>query len=150
VVSGHSWSDPYFYNRILGLGGIAGPYGNGTDQFVSDWKTLRATANYPGALGVGFDTGGFGAQAPPRADAATRPLQYPFQTFDGGSTVDKQRTGDRVFDLNVDGMAHIGLMPDWLADLRMAAGPDADAIIHDMSRGAEAYLDTWKATEDWG
>jgi hypothetical protein len=64
--------------------------------------------------------------------------------------VDKQRTGDRVYDLNVDGMAHIGLMPDWLADLRIAAGPDADAIIHDMSRGAEAYLDTWDATEAWG
>jgi hypothetical protein len=149
VVSGHSWLDPHFYGRILALGGIAGPYGNGTDQFVSDWRTLRSTPNYPGALGVGFDTGGFGAQPPPRADAASRPLRYPFQTFDGGSTVDRQRTGDRVFDLNVDGMAHIGMMPDWLADLRIAAGPDADAIIHDMSRGAEVYLDTWKATQDW-
>jgi microsomal dipeptidase-like Zn-dependent dipeptidase len=147
VVSGHSWLDPSYYRRILALGGLVGPYGNGTDQFVSDWRAVRSLPNYPGALGVGFDTGGFGAQPGPRADAGARPLTYPFQTFDGGSTVDRQRTGERVYDLNVDGMAHYGLFPDWMADLKIAAGPDAAAITADMSRGAEVYLDTWTATE---
>jgi hypothetical protein len=149
VVTGHSWLDTSFYRRILALGGIVGPYGNGTDKFVSDWRALRSVPGYQGALGVGFDTGGFGAQPGPRADAAAHPLRYPFQTFDGGSTVDRERTGQRVFDLNVDGMAHYGLLPDWLADLKIAAGPDAAAITNDMSRGAEVYLDTWKHTEDW-
>ncbi len=149
VVSSHSWLDPSFYPRILALGGIAGPYGNGTAQFVSDWRALRSVPNYRGGLGAGFDTGGFGAQPGPRADAAAHPLQYPFTTFDGGSTVDRQRTGQRVFDLNVDGMAHYGMLPDWLADLKIAAGPDAAAITNDMSRGAEVYLDTWEDTEAW-
>jgi hypothetical protein len=48
-----------------------------------------------------------------------------------------------VFDINVDGLAHYGLMPDWLEDLRIVAGSDGEAIISDMGRGAEAYLQAW-------
>lgn len=149
VVSSHSWLDPSFYPRVLGLGGIAGPYGHGTSQFVQEWRTVKAAAG-PGAdfgTGAGFDTGGFGHQPGPRADAAAHPLEYPFPTFDGGSTVDRQHTGERTYDLNVDGMAHYGLLPDWLADLRIAAGADAAAIMADMTRGAETYLRTWERAE---
>ena len=63
--------------------------------------------------------------------------------FDG-TVMDKQRAGDRVFDVNVDGVAQYGLIPDWIADMRIAAGPDGDQIIDDMSRGAEAYLQMWE------
>lgn len=149
VVSSHSWLDPLYYPRILSLGGMAGPYGHGTAQFVEEWRTVRAAADpdFEFGTGAGFDTGGFGHQPPPRADAVAHPLSYPFETFDGGSTVDHQRTGQRVYDLNVDGMAHYGLLPDWLADLRVAAGADADAIIGDLARGAETYLRTWERAE---
>jgi hypothetical protein len=69
--------------------------------------------------------------SPPRGGTAVR---YPFRTFDGGSTVDRQRTGERVFDVNSDGFAHYGMVPDWLADLRIVAGADGQAIVNDMSR----------------
>lgn len=149
VVSSHSWLDPSYYPRVLALGGIAGPYGHGTSQFVGEWRKVRDAAgpNADFGTGAGFDTGGFGHQPPPRGDAAAHPLEYPFPTFDGGSTVDRQRTGERTYDLNVDGMAHYGLLPDWLADLRIAAGSDADAIMDDLTRGAETYLRTWERAE---
>jgi hypothetical protein len=142
VVSGHSWLDPSFYPRIYSLGGMAVPYGFGTEQFYATWKSMKAVADprYPFGFGVGFDTGGFGHQPPPRGGAA---VQYPFRTFDGGSLVDRQRTGERVFDVNVDGFAHYGMVPDWLEDLRIVAGPDGQAIVGDMSMGAEIYLQTW-------
>jgi hypothetical protein len=73
-------------------------------------------------------------------------VRYPFRTFDGGSTVDRQRTGERVFDVNSDGFAHYGMVPDWLEDLRIVAGSDGQAIVNDMSRGAEIYLQTWERT----
>jgi microsomal dipeptidase-like Zn-dependent dipeptidase len=143
VVSGHSWADPTFYRRIFKLGGMAVPYGFGTEAFYNNWKTMKADAadtGYEFGFGVGFDTGGFGQQPPPRSGSA---VTYPFKSYDGGSTVDKQTSGTRVFDINVDGLAHYGLMPDWLEDLRIVAGSDGEAIISDMGRGAEAYLQAW-------
>jgi microsomal dipeptidase-like Zn-dependent dipeptidase len=145
VVSGHSWIDPSYYPRIYAMGGMAVPYGFGTEQFYAEWKSMKAVADprYEFGFGVGFDTGGFGHQPPPRGGTA---VQYPFQTFDGGSTVDRQRTGERVFDVNSDGFAHYGMVPDWLEDLRIVAGPDGQTIVNDMSRGAEIYLQTWERT----
>ena len=83
---------------------------------------------------------GFGAQGHPR-EGAPNPVQYPFKSFDGGVTFQRQRSGVREFDINKDGVAHYGLYPDWVEDLRKIAG---DQIVEDMSRGAEAYLQMWE------
>jgi len=143
VVSAHSWMDPSYYPRVFALGGMAVPYGFGTEPFYAAWKAMKAVAD-PGYLfgfGAGFDTGGFGAQPPPRGGGDG--VRYPFRTFDGDSEVERQRTGQRVFDVNVDGVAHYGLLPDWLEDLRLVAGADGEAVVADMARGSEAYLQMW-------
>ncbi len=67
-------------------------------------------------------------------------MTYPFTTL-GGVTVDKQVSGQRVYDINKDGVAHYGLYPDWIQDLKMLAGQD---IVDDMARGPEAYLQMWE------
>ena len=66
---------------------------------------------------------------------------YPYVTFDGGTVMDRQRSGTRTYDVNVDGVAHYGLFPDYIEDLRMLAG---DQIVDDMANGAEAYLQMWE------
>ena len=71
-------------------------------------------------------------------------MRYPFRSFDGSTKLVQQRSGERVFDINIDGVAHYGLYPDWIEDLRMQAG---DRIIRDMGRGAEAYLQMWERAE---
>ena len=74
-------------------------------------------------------------------------MTYPFTGL-GGVTVRKQRAGERVYDINADGVAQYGLYPDWIEDLRMVAGgTDGDRIVEDMARGAEAYLQTWERAE---
>ena len=85
---------------------------------------------------------GFGAQGGPRN--GPNPVTYPFKNFDGTVTVGKQRSGQRVYDINVDGVAHYGLYPDWVEDLRKQAG---DEIIRDLARGPEAYLQMWERAE---
>ena len=65
-------------------------------------------------------------------------------SFDGGSLIYCQQSGNRVYDVNIDGVGHYGLYPDWIADLRMVAGPQ---IVNDMANGAEAYLRLWARTE---
>src|SRR5690606_13898193 len=59
-----------------------------------------------------------------------------------GVRIKKQHSGQRVYDVNVDGVAHYGLYPDWMQDLANVSG--SSAITDDMSRGAEAYLQTWE------
>ena len=59
-------------------------------------------------------------------------------------TLDQQRSGERVYDINADGVAHYGLYPDWIEDLRMQAG---NRIVRDMGRGAEAYLQMWERAD---
>jgi hypothetical protein len=61
--------------------------------------------------------------------------------------IGKQRSGRRVYDIDVDGVSHYGLYPDWVEDLRKVAGEDGAAIVEDMTRGAEAYLQTWERAQ---
>jgi hypothetical protein len=44
-------------------------------------------------------------------------LKYPF-TLPGFGAFDKQKTGEKEFDCNGIGLAHVGLLPDMIADLR--------------------------------
>ena len=142
VVSSHSWSTPDAYPRIYRLGGFVAPYAGGSANFVKQWKTLKPMRDerFFWGIGWGADMNGFGAQGPPRTGAKD-PVKYPFKSFDGAVTLDKPKTGERTWDINVDGVAHYGLYPDWVEDLRMQAG---DEIVDDLTRGAEAYLQMWE------
>ncbi len=73
-------------------------------------------------------------------------MTYPFTGY-GGVTVRKQVSGERVYDINDDGVAHYGLYPDWWEDLEHVAGAQGPAIRDDMLRGAEAYLQMWERAE---
>jgi microsomal dipeptidase-like Zn-dependent dipeptidase len=149
IISSHSWSTDDALPRIYKLGGVVTPYAGDSQGFVHKWEDLRAPAvrkklgrQYFG-VGYGADANGFGSQGAPRADAAQNSLEYPFKSFDGKVELDRQVSGERVFDLNSDGVAHYGLYPDWIADLRLLAGNE---IVRDMARGAEAYLQMWERT----
>jgi len=143
VLSSHSWSDPGTLPRVYKLGGVVTPYAGSSTGFVKQWQETRKLADrrfYYG-FGYGADTNGFGAQGPPREDAAKNPVTYPFKSYDGKQTIDKQVSGVQEYDINADGVAHYGLYPDWIEDLRKLAGDD---IIEDMARGPEAYLQMWE------
>ena len=72
-------------------------------------------------------------------------MTYPFTGL-GGVTVDKQVSGQRVYDINKDGVAHYGLYPDWIQDLARSQARPTD-IVDDMSRGPEAYLQMWERAD---
>jgi microsomal dipeptidase-like Zn-dependent dipeptidase len=71
-------------------------------------------------------------------------LQYPF-TLPGLGTFAGQVTGFRTFDYNVDGLAHIGLLPDLVADLAQI-GVD-DHYVDALLCSAEQYIRVWERTE---
>lgn len=148
LISSHSWSTPNALPRIYRLGGVIAPSAGSSESFVHEWEHLRdfyAESRSDQYFGVGYgaDQNGFASQGGPR-EGAPNPVRYPFEGLDDAVTFDRQRSGARVFDINVDGVAHYGLYPDWIEDLRMIAG---ERIVDDLGRGAEAYLQMWERTE---
>jgi hypothetical protein len=90
-------------------------------------------------VGLGSDTGGFSSLPGPAGGPG---LDYPFKGAGGEVTFRRQRTGERIFDLNEDGVAHYGLFADLLAAMRDA--PRGPAATRSLYRSAEAYLRTWE------
>jgi hypothetical protein len=149
VISSHSWSTPDTYPRIYRAGGFITPYAGDSTGFVQKWRRHLGWADprYYFGFGFGADINGLGAQGNPRGKAVPNPVTYPFTGL-GGVRIDKQRAGQRVWDINVDGVAQYGLYPDWVEDLRKVADAqhrgDGAKIVDDMARGAEAYLQMWE------
>ncbi len=68
-------------------------------------------------------------------------LQYPF-TIDGFGSFEKQETGFKTFDFNVDGLAHVGLLPDLVKDMEQI-GLD-ETYVDALFSSAEEYIRVWE------
>ncbi len=113
----------------------------------------KVAAGGHASLGFGFDYNGLAGGPRPRFGEAsgcadqTDPVTYPFSSFDGGVTFTEPRAGDRVFDYATEGMAHIGLIPEYIQDVRNDGATDEE--LEPLFRSAEGYVRIWeKATGD--
>jgi|GEM_PF-1533274 len=73
-------------------------------------------------------------------ERAGNQLVYPFTNQFG--TFDRQVTGQQIYDFNTDGLAHIGLLPDMLADIKQLGMTDAN--MEPLYRSANRYLEVWE------
>ncbi|KUH40594.1 MULTISPECIES: discoidin domain-containing protein [Streptomyces] len=145
VLSSHSWMDLDWTERVYRLGGFIAQYMHGAEAFGAEARRTDALRErYGVGYGYGTDMNGVGGWPAPRGADTPNPVRYPFRSADGGSVLDRQTTGLRTWDVNTDGAAHHGLVPDWLEDVRTVAGQD---VVDDLFRGAESYLRTWGASE---
>jgi microsomal dipeptidase-like Zn-dependent dipeptidase len=143
VISPHGWMDPGNWPRIWKLGGMAFPGHSSAGSYVQQWQDYRPRSTpYQFGWGYGADLGGLSEQ--PGTDEDGGGIAYPFTSLDGKVTFDRQKTGERTFDYNKDGVAQYGLYADWFADLRRVGG---DALVKDLWNGAEAYLEMWERAE---
>lgn len=134
------------FQRMLDLGGFAAQYMTNADgargAFGAYLDAVEKTPYLP-AVGLGTDTSGLSGQPGPRGSAGNAPLRYPYTT-EFGLEFDQQVSGNRTFNLNNEGLAHYGLLPDLIADVRQRAGTRVyDAIM----RSAEGYLQMWERAE---
>jgi hypothetical protein len=121
---------------------MAFPNSGTASGFVEDWRNHRpSTSPYYFGWGWGADLGGLAEQGAPVPPDSPARVTYPFKSLDGAVTVDKQRTGQRVFDYSQEGTAHYGLYADWTDEVRNLGGPQ---IAEDLLRGPEAYLQMWE------
>jgi hypothetical protein len=132
--------DPGNWPRIWKLGGMAFPGHSAATGYVKDWEKYRPRSTpYKFGWGYGADLGGLSQQPDARAG-----LHYPFKSPDGKVTLSRERTGDRTFDYNTDGVAHYGLYADWFHDLGQVGGR---RLSKDLWDGAEAYLEMWERAD---
>ncbi|MEV0385558.1 membrane dipeptidase [Nonomuraea sp. NPDC050643] len=62
--------------------------------------------------------------------------------YDSAGLLSRATAGRRDFDLNMDGMAHYGLLPDFLHDLRNVGVPAA--VVDELYYSAESYIRVWE------
>jgi hypothetical protein len=141
VVSPHNWSSPEQFPRIYKAGGFITPIAHSSPEaFVAEWKNVKKVRDkrFRFGFGYGSDMNGLAAQSAP---TAMHPVGYPFRSADGRVSFQRERWGQRLFDINKDGVANYGMYADWLEELRILGGPP---MVNDMMGGAEAYLETWE------
>ena len=137
VISPHGWVDPGNWPRLWKLGGMAFP-GHSAHRRLRqgvEEATARARRRSRSA----------GATAPTSAASRTSPTsrrrarsRYPFKSYDGKVTFDRQKTGERTFDFAKEGVAHYGLYADWFEDLRRVGGQQLADDMWARRRGVPA------------
>jgi microsomal dipeptidase-like Zn-dependent dipeptidase len=142
VISPHGWMDPGNWPRVWKLGGMAFPNAGSAKDYVKAWKEFRPRSNGKFELGWGYgaDLGGLAKQGEPGPAGATA-VTYPFKSYDGKVTFDRQKTGERTFDYAKDGVAHYGLYADWIDEVGKIGGRK---VLDDMWNASEAYLQMWE------
>ncbi|WP_067685900.1 hypothetical protein [Nocardia jejuensis] len=140
VLSSHGWDSTKTTQRVYAAGGFATPYAGGPAGFVNAWREARAMARPGGDFGFGFgsDMNGIAGQG---AAVGAGVVPYPFTSHDGAVTFDRERWGERTFDITTDGTATYGTYADWLEAIRVLGGPE---IMTDVFHGAEVYLRLWE------
>jgi microsomal dipeptidase-like Zn-dependent dipeptidase len=143
VISPHGWMDPGNWPRLWKLGGVAFPGHSKADDYVKEWQRYRPRQTpYTVGWGYGADLGGLAHQ--PDASTDGKSFAYPFKSYDGKVTFNRQRTGERTFDYGKEGVAQYGLYADWFNDLSRVGG---QGLADDMWNGAEAYLQMWERAD---
>jgi hypothetical protein len=144
IVSSHTntgglWT-PDELRRLYGVGGFAVARVDEAaalpDKILA-FRRYRST-NPTFGVGMGTDTGGFNSLPGPQPG----PLSYPFRPYRGHVLFSRQRTGTKAYDVNTDGVAHYGLLPDLLAAVqRQPRGREALGLLY---HSAEAYVEMWE------
>jgi hypothetical protein len=103
----------------------------------------------PGVLGPQFGAQGcFGGGTPPPEESR---LRYPFNSLYSGRDIFKSVIGDKEFDFNNDGLAHVGMLPDFIASLqqviRVTPSQDPREPFRPLFNSAEGYIRMWERIE---
>jgi microsomal dipeptidase-like Zn-dependent dipeptidase len=114
----------------------------------------------PAAAAIGSDFNGLAGMPAPRFGSekcagdfpgayvgpARVQVAYPFTELGTGTQMDKMQVGNKVFDVNDDGLANVGMLPDFVAELQAdgVTTSELDPLFH----SAEAYVRMWERAED--
>lgn len=112
-------------------------------------QALHYAVAHSAGRGVAFgsDFDGFAGWPGPCTHA---PIKYGTDTVNGVVLTHTilpipGHTGQRSYDIALDGFQHIGMLPDFLDQLARIGTPTAD--LDALEHGAEAYIETWERAQ---
>ena len=163
------------YRIIANLHGMAGVGGAGLDawQWVNLYNTIIATMGPGVAVGFGTDSNGLERGNPPRAVCAqqnppcVRYADPPVCGFPGfpscaslppwtqpANTLRSPTDGTKAqpWNYNTDGVAHYGMLADFLMDIATLPAPSGGTlsgqqVVANLNQGAEYFYQTWRKAE---
>jgi microsomal dipeptidase-like Zn-dependent dipeptidase len=154
-----------FAQRIAALGGVIGLGTSREDQIIDDDPVSTWIGHYLEALetmsnrgvALGTDMNGFAPQIP--FSRSQTPTIYPIdlavrlaspEARSSVVTLDRHRLQTRTFDFTRDGIAHYGMLPDFLQAIHgqlRTSGQDADRLMRQMFHTAEDTIAMWERAE---
>ena len=123
------------YQRIARLDGVVGMGTDGINvpSFKAGLAELRSVVSSKG-VALGTDVNGFAKlPVPPNGVRITYNTRFPMC-----------QTGNRKWDYNTEGVAHYGLMADFLKDVQSSGGEQA---IEHLNRSSEFFAQMWEKCE---
>ncbi len=148
-VSSHGWIEnlPEIRQRMFQLGGLmAASNGRPRDvaQAITQYTQERGAFFPQSGVGIGSDIQGVSTQASSEDDLS---ITYPFASIDGKVQFLPPETGVRRFDYDREGVAHYGLLAEWIEELRQVDARQGSRAVDSLMQSAEAYLQMWEAAE---
>ena len=121
------------------------------DGFQNRIQLMRDMGTFP-AEGFGFDLNGFAGAPGPRfgensgcSNQVDEGITYPFASYAGDVILEQPMVGNRLLDFNIEGMVHIGLVPEVIEDVRRDGVTDDE--LKALFKSAEGYLRMWEKSE---
>lgn len=163
-------------NRIYELGGMVAPilwqghfdqvirysmkvpYDCGTSSQAWAQAYLYAKDKMPGRpIRIGSDFNGGIPQCCPRFGSeacfwgrsnirSPSKVLYPFLSVATNKMMNKSIVGNRAFDINTDGFAHVGMYPDFVADLQVLELSNTD--LDPLMKSVKYYVEMWGKAEN--
>ncbi|HEV2398766.1 MAG TPA: membrane dipeptidase [Candidatus Sulfotelmatobacter sp.] len=145
------------YKAIAQLHGMAGLGSGNLDAFqfaemyqqVIQAMQVGAPAGVTVSAGFGTDTDGFAPGMPPRCKPFIDPSKSDWKCTEalGKVTYDDSFPMSGNWNYNNVGVAHYGMIPDFLLDVKDSPTEQSGHILHNLSQGAEYFYQTWKICE---
>jgi microsomal dipeptidase-like Zn-dependent dipeptidase len=125
--------------------------GNTSNTVVQAY--LYAVSKMQGSpVAFGTDLNGFAGLPGPRYGREACPggrtaepagqVSYPFTAAASGRSMNRSVVGQKTFDFNVEGLAHVGMLPDLIADFEAMGLRQAD--LDPLLNSADGYVTMWE------
>lgn len=142
-------------NTYQGSHAVVVPHrcGGSSETFVQAYL-YAVEKSKGGPVGFGTDFNGMITATGPRFGpdcchdggvTTSPPVDYPFRAPATGAILHKSIVVNKIFDINYDGLAHIGLLPDFVADLQALGLTEED--LAPLLNAAEGYIQMWERLE---